>query len=580
MALHTHEPPADRPSVTRVCAELVGLVRSPVDKNPRATALICPVAYDGLLRRIFLHRLTPSTRTSASVVAQWHSAYQSHGWDALGGWRVTGPADESVPYAYAIPKADMRRARPIVSYVHHPLRLLMQRVGRGLWAVLKHLHAVGALCSFTLFSMDRLPDVLHATAQSAVMHTPSRPEAPASDDTFLAVQTYDVASMYDALPHSVLVDAVLWLLATTQAATRRPGVAVHRRSRAAHLATGVGDPFFWVYIPWDTLSDFLIWSLSECYVRLGDTLLRQDMGVPQGAPHSPALAICMCSVLEHRALRNPGMDWHRLGIRRYMDDILLLCVVDPHAPAPDPNSIASLERRTRQLVDVYAPHLQLKAQQPLACSAALLGREAGHAPASTPNLTSHARLFLGCEVSSPLRGPALLRTATAPPDAPVPAPTATHSACAMAGVTITPLGIATCSCARALLDVTVHNRNASALRAGQTLRHMRFLPPATTLHSRTQLIGVLMSGFLRQLRLSSTPALAVASCALMVAELHTRGYSPTLLMRTMYRLITRRPHPVWAAVRVLIQRLPFPQRPVAAHIVRVRALPAPTHPSS
>ena len=67
-------------------------------------------------------------------------------------------------------------------------------------------------------------------------------------------------------------------------------------------------------------------SLHTCYAKCGERIIHMREGIPQGDSMSPAIAIGTCMYLEQRWWNSlPTQIRERLFIRRYLDDVLLVC---------------------------------------------------------------------------------------------------------------------------------------------------------------------------------------------------------------------------------------------------------------
>ena len=64
----------------------------------------------------------------------------------------------------------------------------------------------------------------------------------------------------------------------------------------------------------------VMFDLENCFIKLGDIVVRQREGVAMGSPLSPVLAVLICVKYEKEFMGGVDRE-RRVRIRRYVDDV-------------------------------------------------------------------------------------------------------------------------------------------------------------------------------------------------------------------------------------------------------------------
>ncbi len=346
------------------------LILCPIDKNSNQLALICPAQYHAQLTSTYVHdpHYGPADRTGVEIVqafSRYHRTYHRLGlstWSrrvartrtgtGIGAGRVrpshtaaSRPSTDSLlpaesqarrllPYAYILPKhKDLQhKTRPIVSYVPHPLRPLLQLLSRALTFLLLSLPP-----TVTHYTLWRTSDICQQLSEFLAA---TRQALSEQSYTFLTCCS-DIKNMFTELAHEHILTACQWLVTTAceQRRTRTRARAVQAAAalvmeRRAHgavywspcYAEGRSAADQLVRVPTDCLSDLIRFDLSHIFFTLGDLLLQQHRGAPMGGYVSATYAIIACAYDEYRFHATLPANIHLLA-RRYIDDLLTIIAV-------------------------------------------------------------------------------------------------------------------------------------------------------------------------------------------------------------------------------------------------------------
>jgi hypothetical protein len=482
---------------------LQGTVCMPIDKNLKMTALCCPVRYWQLMHATFLTADFDRThQTIPDLLAHWQRTHTDRGWQAVAPWTPATPPTAAIPYAYVVVKMkNLAKTRPLVSYLHHPMRRLLRLQGRALLCTLEHLHRTEHVRSMTLFSMRDLPGTLASMTETLLTAADTHTLSPSAQ---LVVSNWDVARMYDMLQHATILDAVRWLTNTASSAVRRHGVSLHRRSKQCYVGPNT-DAAAFAWMPWPMLCAITLWCTSSYYLTAGDVLLRQRRGIGQGSPNSPALAIIVCAYFEHRVLSVTASPLLGMTGARWIDDVICVSIVDPLATPAHTYSTGSHDRRMQCLRQLY-PTLTLEEQ------------------AVPPGCDADA-VWLGSHVSARADAPRRWREGSGDD----------------------------------VLAIRPYDKNFPSLLHSGSQRILRLIPNASA-HSSVQKRAVLSGVFLRCLRESSSLSQGLAAGIHAIVEAYVLGYSAADLARVLSCLRTTRTDPLWAALLRALRLLPPARR--------------------
>lgn len=158
---------------------------------------------------------------------------------------------------------DIKKFRPIVSYFKRPFKRVLNASGRALQhllSVLREPHFNLSSVSGALYEFERINDKYNE-----------------SDLSCICLNRI----------------AVKWLLAKVQTATRRHEISVpisKNNDSPPHLGRSSGKDHDRITFTFDELLDIVNFDLSNAVFCVGDTLLKQVVGIPMGSPINPSLA--------------------------------------------------------------------------------------------------------------------------------------------------------------------------------------------------------------------------------------------------------------------------------------------------
>ncbi|GBG87667.1 hypothetical protein CBR_g45821 [Chara braunii] len=226
---------------------------------------------------------------------------------AVGKWRNEGKLGK----AYIIPKdKDLQRWRPIAPACDDPARLGQRRCARALH------------CLITRYD-KRLNFHLASTIQL-------KEEALRADTEFgeqgcsLAIgRCYDIKEMFSSIPHDAVRSAVFELIRDFENKNWCQ-VKVAVRGRLIVLSKTDRKEVGYVKVGMNTIFKMVNYDLSHAYMRCGETIRRQIVGIPMGKTMSPILATVTCAMDETKFLKSLGADKRLVKGWRMVDDVSIV----------------------------------------------------------------------------------------------------------------------------------------------------------------------------------------------------------------------------------------------------------------
>ena len=107
-----------------------------------------------------------------------------------------------------------------------------------------------------------------------------------SIDTYDSITTWDFSTLYTTIPHSDLVTRISNLIKLTFKKNDNQSLLVNERN--AYFSDDEKDGY--LSFTCKQYCDLLIFLISNIYIKLGDTLFRQIIGIPMGTNCAPLLA--------------------------------------------------------------------------------------------------------------------------------------------------------------------------------------------------------------------------------------------------------------------------------------------------
>jgi hypothetical protein len=219
--------------------------------------------------------------------------------------------DADLPYSYILLKnKDLNKSRPIVSYMHHGAKPLLNATARALYFLLEQIPPSSH------FNMSRTMDF-----KSKFMTIAKRWEKAGHNVHF---RSGDVKNMYTELPHDEIMNAVDWLLSLTLPKGRFKTVSVMKRGRRGVRYGANNSPSTMHSLDSETIRRVVEFDLQNCLFSIGKINLRQVIGIPMGSPLSPVLAVLLCAFYESNFLQQLSREQRKsIAGFRYVDDVFL-----------------------------------------------------------------------------------------------------------------------------------------------------------------------------------------------------------------------------------------------------------------
>ncbi|GBG67488.1 hypothetical protein CBR_g623 [Chara braunii] len=296
--------------VRKFADSLDGLVRTPVDRNPGDTRIVCPVTYSHSMKMAFVSNSSYEvcSDNENQVLKNLKTEYNLRGLHLIARWVPSGKLGR----LYTIPKdKDLQRCRPIAPSCVCPFVLADRRVARALHRLLVSLPLEH---HFNLHSLAQLT----RRVGDAVRTISSR----GGCDSLL-VRCYDAKEMFTHLPHAAVIDGVEWLLDHFE--ERGFGsVKVAIRGKLTTLSRTRKKDEGFVTVDFEHIREALQFQLGMSFARCQNRVIRQTSGIPMGRATSPALACITCAHAERSFLASLGKDRVLCQGIRVIDDITLL----------------------------------------------------------------------------------------------------------------------------------------------------------------------------------------------------------------------------------------------------------------
>ncbi|GBG87408.1 hypothetical protein CBR_g45465 [Chara braunii] len=251
------------------------LVCMPMDRNPGATYIVCPLVYARALRDTFWHGDNfRMCKTAVKEVLLLNKAkYEERGLKQLGTWRTKVRYED----AYVLPKQkDPMRWRPIAPAWNAPTKDGAKRVAKALQCML------GCLAKRLHFNTLSSEDAILRLARWAGDTDPK---------LGVMVASFDIKNMFAELSHKEIRESLTWLIAMMEmkgydrvnANQRGKKPAMGRKAREGHYSVRFHHVRAWV--------DY---ELDHSFSLAEGELVQQIKGIPMGGHTSPALASWLC----------------------------------------------------------------------------------------------------------------------------------------------------------------------------------------------------------------------------------------------------------------------------------------------
>ncbi len=261
---------------------------------------MCPQLYQEYLTKTFVtdsHYEKSKYNDNNQWLTSMYSFYYSIDGERYGPFNKTG----TLGYGYVLPKhKDSTRTRPIVSMRQHPLKNVYKLVGRCLQFLLTSLDTT-IVPHYILYKTLDLKTRLNNYLQSLQSSFP-----PNTNINFLCI-TSDIKNMFTSLPHTSILNSILWLIHTSIETHNRSSQYIvldeHDKS-IIHFYPTYSELHNLIMIDITTLIPLIVqFDLLHIDFTIGQqTHLRQVCGVPIGGHLSAWYAIIVCAHNEYNYL--------------------------------------------------------------------------------------------------------------------------------------------------------------------------------------------------------------------------------------------------------------------------------------
>ncbi|GBG77996.1 hypothetical protein CBR_g25929 [Chara braunii] len=284
--------------------KLRDLVCMPMDRNPRATYIVCPMVYARALHDIFWHghnfKMCSMTMNEALTICK--KKYEEMDLKRMGSWRTKGQFGD----AYVIPKhKDPKTWRPIAPAWNAPTKEGAKRVAKALQCMLgclaKKLH-------FNTVSAEDAIGRLTAWAENL-----NRTQG-------VVTASYDIKNMFSELSHDRIRESLDWLT-TMMEGKGFDRVNVNCRGKKPAMGKQARDGHYSVKFKF--VRDWVRYELDHSYSMAEGELIQQSKGIPMGGHTSPALACILCARWEAAYVLSLRTDRRMTLGLRLMDDVAI-----------------------------------------------------------------------------------------------------------------------------------------------------------------------------------------------------------------------------------------------------------------
>ncbi|GBG63594.1 hypothetical protein CBR_g38660 [Chara braunii] len=284
------------------------LIEVPIDRNPGATLLLCPVLYHRAYLETFNrnHSFRVVQRSEDQVRTKMKEDYVEGGLNRIARWQTGG----KISQAYVLPKdKDLDRWRPISPCTTDPARVAAARVGR---AVRYMLFGLRRAEHFDLKSMDELGERCRGIQR----------EFRARGDVAIA-RSYHIKDMFARLSHEKVMEAVDWVISYHERKGLK-GVRVSMRGKLCAMVRKVRKEDGFVVMKFEDIKREVAFELSHSFVRCAGSIMVQRFGIPMGRNYSPALACLVCAMAESAFMKRAVGEEVAIRGMRMIDDVAVM----------------------------------------------------------------------------------------------------------------------------------------------------------------------------------------------------------------------------------------------------------------
>ena len=225
-----------------------------------------------------------------------------------------------VPYLYKEPKTkNFEKYRPIASYYLHPLKKVYKVAGQGLMVILKTIETSHMNIFSTYDTKSKIEAIFNEINSFEEQHN-CQPN----------IQTYagDIKQLYTELDFETIQKSIIWAVNMVQKTKTARGKKYVTINICDPKLSRIGPKYSGrklTNISFEDIIKICLFDTQNAFFQKNQEILQQILGIAQGSPSSPSIAITVLIAVEHHffdSIRdNQRFSKHKFTGMRYMDDI-------------------------------------------------------------------------------------------------------------------------------------------------------------------------------------------------------------------------------------------------------------------